>query len=203
MHRERDRAAVLLHVSPEALGVRGLSPVTAAHDHDATGPEQPERLRVTQQPVDPMQGVEGHERIECALWLPALEGRVSTSAPGKPARRRRATAASSEPSSTAVTAIPRSARGTVARPVPQPISATRSPGASAVRLTRSSKSWAGHTGLVRSYASAVASNEARRSRRSRSSDTSAILARRGTFDERAGGRDGSRGPDRDNVSGGR
>lgn len=74
---------------------------------------------------------------------------VTTEQDGKAASRCRATAASDAPSSTAVTASPRSASGTVACPVPAPISATRSPGARPASRTRLSNMAAGKTGRVR------------------------------------------------------
>jgi hypothetical protein len=76
-----------------------------------------------------------------------------------------------------------SGSGTVACPVPQPISTSLSPGESRASRTRSSNSAPGHTGRVRSYAAASASNPPRSSKppsgtgEYAASSTSPVLAR--------------------------
>jgi len=88
-------------------------------------PFEPRRVRECQTAWPDWRGNHRHCRgpeRDSAGSLP----QVTTSA-GNPVKRRRALVASSAPSSTAVTASPRSASGAVACPVPQPISITRPP----------------------------------------------------------------------------
>src|SRR5207249_2106831 len=95
-----------------------------------------------------------------------LSNAPTTTSTGNRCSLARATAASRSPSSTQTSSSPRSASGSVARPVPQPISSTRFPGASPPSRTRSSKSCGGYGGRARSYCSATVSKVRRRRWRS-------------------------------------
>ena len=65
---------VLLHIRPEALGVRGLCPKASGLGYDTPGSQQLVGLGVTKWRVDPVQGVDGHRCIKRGtLWLPVLK----------------------------------------------------------------------------------------------------------------------------------
>jgi hypothetical protein len=139
------RPVVLLHIEPERLRVSRPRPPARADRHDASASQDRGRLSVARAGVDPVQRVEHRHRAnrDGAGVPPVLErGRDDADerepgGPGpRPVRQGRAS--------------PRSASGTVACPVPQPISTTRSPCLRPAAWSRSSNKAPGNTGRVRS-----------------------------------------------------
>ena len=86
---------------------------------------------------------------------------TSTATLGKAATFLRSTAAMLAPGSSATIAWPRRAKGSVAFPVPAPISRIRPPRGIRLRATTSSTSDSGYGGRAASYSSALRSNDVR------------------------------------------
>ena len=104
----------------------------------AGGTQQLPGSLVAQRRVDPVPGRGREDEIKpiAGRWLPGLEGPLMTSTNGKAARLLRATAARFGPISTQVIPKPRRASGSVAFPVAQPTSKSRSPTRTPATSTR-------------------------------------------------------------------